>query len=167
MSDSPHNHSDGSHVDPYHGEYQGLLHRTSRLNMDNPVDIKKAISEFEQFIDKKVHRSRSVFYANKNIEKFRKYLMIVEQRNCLAETDTTCTPLIPSAGDPLRALCYLEGYIERIMHEQGLEVEQSVRDRFEILHQHIDASAITMVNNPMSLKDIEGFIETYTGSEIK
>jgi len=44
-------------------------------------------------------------------------------------------------NDPIKALCYLEGYIERIMHEQGLEVEQSVRDRFEILHQHIDASA--------------------------
>jgi len=70
-------------------------------------------------------------------------------------------------NDPIKALCYLEGYIERIMHEQGLEVEQSVRDRFEILHQHIDASAITMVSNPMPLKDIEEFIETHTGSETK
>jgi hypothetical protein len=57
--------------------------------------------------------------------------------------------------DPIRALCYLEGYIERIMHEQGLEAEQGVKDKFNIVYRHITASMMQIVNTPMSVEDLE------------
>jgi hypothetical protein len=63
--------------------------------------------------------------------------------------------------DPIRALCYLEGYIERIMHEQGLQVEQSVRDRFDIVHRNINASVIEIINKPLTDIEINKFIGEY------
>jgi hypothetical protein len=47
------------------------------------------------------------------------------------------------------------------MHEHGLQVEQSVRDRFDIVHRHINASIIEIVNTPMSEEETNEFIEKY------
>jgi hypothetical protein len=75
--------------------------------------------------------------------------------------EITLEPTTLRQDDPIRALCYLEGYIERIMHEHGLQVEQSVRDRFDIVHRHINASIIEIVNTPMSEEETNEFIEKY------
>lgn len=69
--------------------------------------------------------------------------------------------------DPIRALCYLEGYIERIMHEQGLEVEQGVKDKFDIVYRHITAPMMQIVNTPMSAEEILNFTNNYKESETK
>jgi hypothetical protein len=69
--------------------------------------------------------------------------------------------------DPIRALCYLEGYIERIMHEQGLEVEQGVKDKFNIVYRHITASVMQIINTPMSAEELTDFINSYKGTEIR
>lgn len=61
--------------------------------------------------------------------------------------------VIQSADDPIQALAYLEGYIERVMAEHGLEVEQSVRDRFEIVYRHINASMTQIINVSQSSYD--------------
>ena len=69
--------------------------------------------------------------------------------------------------DPIRALCYLEGYIERIMHEQGLEVEQGVKDKFDIVYRHLTASMTKIVNTPMSAEDMMDFMGSFKESETK
>jgi len=61
--------------DVYFGEYKAIQNRHRNCNFDSESDIAALISDLENFVKNKYIRSRSLYYARKDIEKFKKHLI--------------------------------------------------------------------------------------------
>lgn len=63
------------------------------------------------------------------------------------------------ADNPIRALCYIEGYIGRIMAEHGLAIEPELQKRFDMVYVALDRSDVININVPQF--DIETFAQEW------
>lgn len=78
-----------------------------------------------------------------------------------AKGETLCQePTITIRDDnPIRALCYIEGYIGRIMAEHGLAIEPELQKRFDMVYAALDRSDVININVPQF--DIETFAQEW------